>query len=612
MKRVFNFIKIQSRIVIVVIDSAIIPVSYYLAFIVRKQAFEHFLQTLPVIFLIRLLFFVYFRLYRGSWRYASITDLWNIIRAVFVSEIAFILYMVFIPRLGTYPRAVFILDPAICILLLGSLRFSSRLIREFERSFRKDKAAKRILIIGAGDAGEMIAREMLSTPRISSVPIAFLDDKKEKQGQLIHGIPIFGTIEQIPKAVRDMEIEEIIIAIPSASPRLIKQIVSAGNKARAKVRIVPALRDLIDGRITVAQIREINIEDLLGRDVVSTDIENISRYLENKALLVTGAGGSIGSEICRQTLRFSPSKLVMLDINENTVQEVSSALRHNSKVEIIRVIGSITNQSKLRSIFKKYRPNIVFHAAACKHVDLMEDCADEAVITNIIGTKYVIECAKEFKAERLIVISSDKAADPASVMGCTKRVAEMLIQSELDDSTVICGVRFGNVLGSQGSVVPLFQQQIKQGGPITVTDERMTRYFMTIPEAVELVIQVGAMGRHKGIYMLDMGEPVRIVDLAREMITLSGFKEGDIGIKYTGIRKGEKLEEILIGRNETFVKTLHPKIMTVQFADGNVDRGKMEEQIKSLMTSAIEMDYSKIRAILADIVPEYNPASMQE
>ena len=609
MKNLFNFIKSKSRLFIIIIDSAIIPLSYYLAFIIRQQAFGHFLKTLPVLFLIRLLFFIYFRLYRGSWRYASITDLWNIIRAVIVSEIIFILYMVFVFRLGTYPRLVFVLDPVICIFLLGSFRFSSRMIREFERSFRADKSAKRTLIIGAGDAGEMIVREMLSTRRISSVPIAFLDDKKEKQGQLIHGIPVVGEIGQIPKAVEAMDIEEIIIAIPSASPTLIKKIIDSANKAHAKVKIIPALRDLIDGKVSISQVREINIEDLLGREVVSTDIESISKYLYNKVILVTGAGGSIGGEICRQVLRFNPSKLVMLDINENSMQEVSTAIRKGSKSEIIRIIGSITNFAKLRSVFDTNRPNIVFHAAACKHVDLMEDSPDEAVMTNIIGTKNIIECSKETKVERLIVISSDKAADPASVMGCTKRIAELLIQSEHNGETVICGVRFGNVLGSNGSVVPLFQQQIKQGGPITITDERMTRYFMTIPESVELVIQAGAMGHHKDIFMLDMGEPVKIVDLAREMIALSGLKEKDIEIKFTGIRKGEKIEETLVGKNETLIKTSHPKIMTVHFAKSGIDRRELDIQLHKLLEATNDMDFSRIRTILQDIIPEYNTAN---
>ena len=608
MKRVLNFIKSQSRILIVAVDALVIIASYYLAFVVRhppEAGYDHFLRTLPIIFALRFAFFIYFRLYKGSWRYASITDLWNIIRAVVASETVFILFMVFVYRLGTYPRGVFVIDAAIAILLLGSMRFSSRLLREFERSFKIDKSARRVLIVGAGDAGEMVAREMLSTTRISSVPIAFVDDKKEKRGQLIHGVPVVGPIGEIPEAVEDLSIDEIIIAIPSASPKLIKRIMVSSEGTRAKVKIVPALRDLIDGKISIAQIREIDIEDLLGREVVNTDIESISKYLRGKRILVTGAGGSIGGEICKQVLRFDPENVMMLDINENTLQDTYTSLVHGSEVELVRIVASITNPRKLRSVFANCRPDIVFHAAACKHVDLMEDNCDEAVITNIAGTKNVIEFAKELYVERVIVISSDKAADPISVMGCTKRVAEMLIQSEPDGGTVVCGVRFGNVLGSQGSVVPLFRRQIEQGGPITITDANMKRYFMTIPEAVELVIQAGAMGKHKDIFMLDMGKPMKIIDLARDMIKLSGFNEEDFEMKFIGMRRGEKLEEVLVGKNETLVNTSHPKILLVQFDNGHVDRQMLNNATEALVKSVIEVDIGRIREILAEIVPEY-------
>jgi FlaA1/EpsC-like NDP-sugar epimerase len=299
----------------------------------------------------------------------------------------------------------------------------------------------------------------------------------------------------------------------------------------------------------------------------------------------------------------------MLDKSENSLQEIHSALYLGASIELPRVVASITNPAKLRMIFEKYRPQIVFHAAACKHVDLMEENCDEAVITNIGGTGHVIQCAKEFGVDRLIVISSDKAADPVSVMGCTKRVSEMLIQSEPDNSTVICGVRFGNVLGSQGSVVPLFQKQIREGGPVTVTDPGMKRYFMTIPEAVELVIQAGAMGKHKDIFMLDMGEPMKIVDLATDMIRLSGFRPEDIEIRFTGIRKGEKLEEILVGENEELVGTSHPKINLVEFRDGHVERAVLNEAVDTLMASAVAMDTGRIREILRRIVPEYSVVS---
>ncbi len=607
-------------ILIICLDSIAIVLSYCLAFLIGfpgrepPEVYDMFFYTLPLIFIARFIFFYLFRLYKSSWRYASIVDLLSIFKAVGFSQIAIILGMVFFIRLGNFPRRILIIDPLILFMILGSMRFGVRLFREFGKGLFANYIERKILIVGAGDTGAMIARELKIKKDIIGYPVAFVDDDPRKQAIRIHGTPVVGKIDDISEVIKKHNIDEVIIAIPTASKNIIEKIIEKSEKTGTIVKTVPNLRDIINGKISLKHIREIRIEDLLGREKVEIDIQNISQYLTGKTILITGAGGTIGKEICRQITRFNPTKLILLGKGENSIKDTYEEIKSlNSDTKIYQLVGSVTNKRKLGAVFAQYSPDIVFHAGAHKHVDLMETNCDEAILTNILGTKNVIECSKQTGVKRAIIISTDKAADPVSIMGCTKRIAEMLIQAEDDVQTTLIGVRFGNVLGSRGSVVPLFAKQIRQGGPVTVTDPRMTRYFMTIPEAVELVIEAGAMGKHRDIFMLDMGRPVKILDLAKDMIKLSGFRyKEDIDIEFVGIRPGEKLQETLVGKNEQLIRTEHPKIFLLKFDGAEKDKLMLYSEVDNLIADAINMNFSIIKEKLKQIVPEYSAAEYYE
>jgi len=556
------------------------------------------------------------------WRYISISEFISIFYAVTIGSIVVSAFVFFV-RVLTYPRSVLLMDWLFCFVLISGIRFTPRLIRELKKRkgepgfsdiwqlslallsrvnpYHKRRIwhlpVKRILIIGAGDAGEMVVKELEKHHELGYEAVGFIDDDVKKQGRQIHGVKVLGTREEIANVVKQEGVEEIIIAIPSASGKVIRDIVARCEKARVKFKIVPGVYEILTGDVSINQIREVKPEDLLGRESVQVDLDEISAYLANKKVLVTGAGGSIGSELCHQVAQFNPAMLILLDHNENGTYFVEIELKRKSySFPILPTIADIKDIQRMEEIFKKYTPEIVFHAAAHKHVPLMEENPQEAIKNNIFGSKIVMELASKYNCERFVLISTDKAVNPISVMGYSKRVAELLMQTfNKNTQTKFMAVRFGNVLGSEGSVIPLFKRQIANGGPVTVTHPEVTRYFMTIKEAVELIIQAAALGQGGEIFVLDMGEPIKIVDLARDLITLSGFEpEVDIEIKYIGLRPGEKLFEELLTKKEGITSTKHKQIFITQPDIVNPD--KLNKQINRLQ----ELIYNENKEILLD------------
>jgi len=534
-----------------------------------------FLPLVPFAIIIKLLVFTRFKIWRGSWRYVGLGDLVSLVFASQISVVLFIglFYVVencalwFAQRrvFSLMPDSAFLLDWVGTIILVAGVRIAVRLYYE---EFRAQEAIvqARLLIVGAGDAGESLLREIKRMGVARYEVVGFLDDNPHKLYARIHGVEVLGNTSQIKEIAARQEVDEVLMAIPSATQRQIRRIIELCAGTGLRFSTVPAVSDLIEGRVTVSQIRDIAIEDLLGRDPVILDTDIIEEYVRDKSIAVTGAGGSIGSEMCRQIARFQPKDLVLIEQAENNLFEIDRELGSKYPgLKVIPRVADICDSSRIRSLFRQYRPYVVFHAAAHKHVPIMESNIGEAVKNNILGTRCVADAAVEYQVAKMVVISTDKAVNPTSIMGCSKRVAEMYVQQLAEHvagcTTQFVTVRFGNVLGSSGSVVPIFKEQIRRGGPVTVTHADMVRYFMTIPEAAQLVLQAGAMGAGGEIFVLEMGDPVRIVDLAHDLITLSGLRPGeDIEVVYTGMRPGEKLYEELSIEGEDISRTRHPKI----------------------------------------------------
>jgi FlaA1/EpsC-like NDP-sugar epimerase len=562
-----------------------------------------------------LLFALIFKLYKRVWRYLSIGDLFLIAEVVtggmFVS-VLYLNWMKGIVFLGTVVALTWFFSLA----LIGGSRLAWRIYCERDGVFKKGK--ERILIIGAGDAGEVISREIIRKPVLGKL-VGFVDDDKEKIGKRIHNIKILGNIKEINGILEKEKINMVIITIPTASGKEIRRIIDNIKNKRVKIRTLPALYELVDGRVNVSRIREVSIEDLLNRKSVKLNLEKISNYIKGKRVLVTGGGGSIGKELGRQICRFAPEKLILLDHSEYGLFHVNLELKEKwPDLEIELVVADIRNREKMDKIFRRFKPEVVFHAAAYKHVPMMEYHPDEAISSNIIGTKNVGELANKYGVERMVMISTDKAINPTSVMGASKRVAEMVIKDlenrnigakESENKTKFVAVRFGNVLESNGNVVHMFKRQIAEGGPVTVTDEKMKRYFMTLPEASQLVLQAGALGKGGEVFVLDMGEPIKVLNLARDLIFLSGLvPDEDIEIKIVGLRPGEKLFEELLTKEEREKGLLdngHEKIFIAQVEE--VDGGKLEKDIQELEVLAKEMDKEGIVRKLQEIVPSYKP-----
>ncbi|GLH64113.1 UDP-N-acetylglucosamine 4,6-dehydratase [Parageobacillus sp. G301] len=549
---------------LMILDSLIVLTAIYVSLFTLQPGIQIWKYKSVLLSALTLLishhFFAFiYRLYQKAWEYASIGELMAIIKAVTFSIIttAIVQFAVF---QDIYVRALMI-TWMIHIILIGGSRFVWRVYRD--RYVKPNMNKRRTLIIGAGAAGTMVARQLVNNPEAEIKPVAFIDDDPNKQKLQFFNIPVMGTTKDIEDVVRALRIEHIIIAIPSLTKKELNRIFEQCAKTNAKTQIVPKLEDIVTGKVSVSQFRDVQVEDLLGREPVELDLESISSYIENKVILVTGAGGSIGSEICRQVCRFNPKKIVLLGHGENSIYQIDMELRNQYKdqIDIVPVIGDIQDRERMFEVMEEHKPDVVYHAAAHKHVPLMEYNPKEAVKNNIFGTKNVAEAADTFGVQTFVLISTDKAVNPTNVMGATKRLAEMMIQQlDKQSKTKFVAVRFGNVLGSRGSVIPLFKKQIQAGGPVTVTHPEMTRYFMTIPEASRLVIQAGALAKGGEIFVLDMGEPVKIVDLAKNLIKLSGYTVEEIGIEFTGIRPGEKLFEELLNENEVHPEQVFPKI----------------------------------------------------
>lgn len=599
----------SKRFVIMLIDAACSVLAYWLAFALRFNFsipdlyLTMFYKTVAAIVIVRIVCFYFFGLYAGVWRYVSMNDLVRIIKATVIGSCLFVSYIGLVYHWIDFSRSVFIIDWFVIVFLVGGTRFLYRLFREsYPVRIARDK--KRVIIVGAGRAGEMLLREMKLNARIAYHPVGFLDDDHAKKGARIHGLPVLGRIDDLTRIVVKKEIEEAVIAIPSLTGKEMRHIIGLCDAAGIICKTVPAISDILNGTVHVNQIREIRIEDVLGREHVELNEDQIRQYLTGKRVMVTGAAGSIGSELCRQIMKMGPELLVLYERVENEIYRINmefSEVFEGKEYEM--VLGDILDRERLGWAMETYKPQVVFHAAAYKHVPIMEAHPGLAVKNNIEGTYNVVKESIRSGVDKFVLISTDKAVRPANVMGATKRIAELICQGmNGENKTKFIAVRFGNVLNSAGSVIPLFKEQIVKGGPVTVTHPEMTRYFMSIPEAAQLVMQAGAMGRGGEIFVLDMGQPVKIMDLANDMIRLMGLKVGDdIDIVYTGLRPGEKLHEELVSEEEQSVKTMHGKITMVKSPP--VDWPRLKEQIENIVLPIKENDPAVILDLLVSLIP---------
>jgi FlaA1/EpsC-like NDP-sugar epimerase len=560
---------------------------------------------MPWVLAVRGLVFIPFGLYSGLWRYTGIWDLTRIIGAVFTSSL--LLYLLLYRELGpaVYPRGVIIIDAMLLVCSLGGLRLSRRVLPLLLRS----KEGRRVLIIGAGDAGDMIVREM--SKGNAYLPVGFIDDDPSKVGRRIHGIKVLGTRADLPRVVSMTGAVEALVAIPSASPATVRSFVRLLEGFKVPITTLPSLVEIVNGRVGVKQIRPLAIEDLLPRTQVALSTDGVSRLVKGRRVLVTGAGGSIGSELCRQIARLEPSDLILYERYENSLYTIANDLiDRKARTRVHTVIGDVTDAARVKGVFAEHRPHLVFHAAAHKHVPLMESNPCEAVKNNVAGTQVVASASRECGVERFVLISTDKAANPSSVMGATKRVAELLVQAIGSDSrdTRFVTVRFGNVLGSNGSVIPRMLDQIRTGGPVTVTHPDMRRYFMLIPEAVELVLQAAALAHHREIFVLDMGEQLKVLDVARNLIRLSGFvPDEEIPITFIGLRPGEKLVEELAGEGEALERAAVDKVFRVRRREP-VDAQGLSADVSQMLDLAILGQSAEVLRSLCKIVPSFRPS----
>lgn len=618
-----NILHSKTFYIMISLDAGLVAVGYLLAYFLRFEGnipysdFSYIKSSLSYILPFKLIIFLSFGLYRGLWRYTSLFDLFNVLKAATISSGGIILFILFANRFQGYPRSVFIIDWILTIILIGGLRVSIRLLFSEKGDLRSllrnpfshgkvAKPKKRLLIIGAGDTGEKMLREIRDNPRLNYEVVGFLDDEPGKRGTRIHGVPVLGSLERIHDMAYRDEMDEILIAAPSASTREMRKIVEACEATGLKSRTTPGIGELIDGKVSFKTIREVSFEDLLGRDPVDLDLKSIGDYLKDRVILVTGAGGSIGSELCRQIAKFEPGNLILFDKTENSLFHIEMEFRHKfMSTPITPILGNLQYRVSLEKLFRTHRPQVVFHAAAFKHVPIVEMNPWEGIFNNVVGTRNIVETSHRLGVERFIMVSTDKAVRPSSVMGATKRVAEMVTCCHGDsNSSRFASVRFGNVIGSEGSVVHLFKKQIEKYGPVTVTHPEMTRYFMTIPEACKLILQAGALGEGGEIFILDMGTPIKIVDMARDLIRRSGFKpDVDIEIKYIGLRPGEKLHEELITEGEGVVRTPYEKIFVLK--GNHCDHDSLNNKIEELIRLAWEQDNNGIKSKLKEIIPDY-------
>ena len=602
------------RVLLVVLHALLIPVGYYAAFALRfdfqlpAEPARLFWATLPYLVAIRLASFAIFGLFRGWWRHAGMSDLVALVKAVSLSTVLALAALFMSGNLAGMPRSVLALDAGVALLLFGGLRFTVRAFREDRLTPWRALNGKRTLIIGAGIASERLLRALQRDGGSGMCPVALVDDDTEKHGMHIHGVPVLGATADLGRIAAKLQAQLLVIAIPSATREQMRALVEQCLATGVEFKIVPSIRELLDGRARQGQLRSVQIEDLLGRETVELGLDGPRAELQGRTVLVTGGAGSIGSELARQIAGCGPARLVVLDQAESPLYFVHLELAHaHPGLRIEPVVADVTDQGRMERVFARYRPDFVFHAAAYKHVPLMEHNVVEAVRNNVLGTLSVAECASRYGAEKFVLISTDKAVHPSSVMGATKRIAEQVVlgwPALVESATDFRAVRFGNVLGSDGSVIPLFKRQMAAGQPLTVTHPEVTRYFMTIPEAVQLVLQAAALPETAGrIAMLDMGEPVRIVELAENLVRLSGLEPyTEVPIVFTGLRPGEKLHEELMSDREETAPTAIPKIRVVRTFDA--ERGTLTRGLDRLGAAAAVGDNGDTLVALCALVPE--------
>lgn len=623
----------RNFLMILVLDVLLVTFSFYLAHLIRfdfsipSWASDRFSTLLPFSIAIKIACFFIFDLYRGMWRYTGLSDLMNVGKASFASTMLLILFVLFTTGFQGVPRSVFVIDWCLTLITIISLRVATRicfekmgsgeslgnLVQSVILALRQNKAVsqKNILIIGAGNCGEKLIREIQGNVSARYRVCGFLDDDYRKIGRKIHGVTVLAEIEQLSSTITSTGAEEVIIAIPSISPKRMRGIVDLCKKAGVRHKTVPNMSELIDGKITVNSIRDVEYRDLLRRKPINLEEDKIWGYIKDKTVLVTGGGGSIGQGLCKQICRYEPRRLVIVEISESPLYEIELVLKKEFPgTEICASLSDIRNKNEIELIFDQFRPDIVFHAAAYKHVPMLEAHPWKAIENNILGTWNVVEATDKFGCRKFVFVSTDKAVNPTNIMGASKRISELIVQNKnvcAGSGTSFLIVRFGNVIGSVGSVIPLFKRQIREGGPVTVTHPEIIRFFMLIPEACQLILQAGTMGRGGEIFILEMGEPVRIDEMARDLIRFSGFEpEVDIPIVYTGLRPGEKLYEELMTEGENVAPTRHEKIMVLNSKDCTFR--SLDEEIAVLAECAKARDRGEIVEKFQKIVPEYHPA----
>ena len=609
-----------SKAVIMALDILLVVFIGALALFIRfdfsisqipKDYLKEWCHFLPIQLLLTVGLFWLLRMYHYIWHTVGLADVARMIGSVMLTGL--VTGGVQLLRELHLPISVLFMSYIMQIIALVGLRCLVRLSSELRTTIRRSGSSERIMLVGAGAAGRLLLQEMNNNDRFSGQVVCIIDDNKNKWGSTLNGIRIVGGRREILRYAKKERISQIILAMPSASAETRRQILAICGQTDCRVKMLPALYEMIEGDEISGNVRDVQVEDLLGRETVQLDTDALQSFLGGRTVLVTGGGGSIGSELCRQIAKYRPRQLIILDIYENNAYEIQQELRRTwgNQLDLRVEIASVRDKEKIYALFDQYRPDLVFHAAAHKHVPLMENCPAEAIKNNVFGTYHVIKAAEKYGAAKFVMISTDKAVNPTNFMGATKRFCEMIVQSRFDSPTEYCAVRFGNVLGSNGSVVPLFKRQIEEGGPVTITDKRIIRYFMTIPEAAQLVLEAGAMARQSQIFVLDMGEPVKILDLAENLIRLSGHTPYvDIDIKEIGLRPGEKLYEELLMANGDLSKTRNRKIFVEQ--QGEIDRDAIMDALLELDRAVTEqISNEELIALMKTIVPTYkDPASV--
>ena len=598
---------------LIIVDILSIIFSLYGSLILRFEGLleqtyiSNINSVLLIVIILNIAILFLMKMYKSLWQFASVTELFNVITSSILCSLVNI--VIFEIANKDLPEACYFLYFLLLTLCLGITRFSYRFIRMYKSHIvpKSRRELQKVMIIGAGLAGEKTYQEITYNPSVYKKVVCFIDDDKSKQGRRIHDVTVYGGREKIIEAAKKFGVEEILLAMPSGNRKEVADILNICKETGCQIKKLPGIYQMINGDIHISDFKDVEIQDLLGREPIKVNIEDIIRYVTGKVVMVTGGGGSIGSELCRQIAASGPKQLIIVDIYENNAYDIQLELKHKyPNLNLETIIASVRNSKKMDKLFEKYQPDIVYHAAAHKHVPLMEDSPNEAVKNNVFGTLNVVKAADKYKTKKFILISTDKAVNPTNIMGATKRICEMIVQTYNKRSqTEYVAVRFGNVLGSNGSVIPLFKKQIKEGGPVTVTHPDIIRYFMTIPEAVSLVLQAGAYAKGGEIFILDMGEPVKIADMARNLIKLSGYEpDVDIKIKYTGLRPGEKLYEELLMKEEGLQDTPNHLIHIGKPIE--LDEETFFNKLTNLK-EAVYKETSDVRSLVKDIVPTYKP-----